>query len=1107
MLWVGAGFGALAGRPSWEQLLRRLVQSCPEDAREALGELLEQGRLRTVLAYVHRHLGDDPLGELLETVSSENADAKLSDGAARLSTLPWRACFATTYADLVQRIFTGTQAAAGKPAVISHTDVHHLSLRDHENFFILRTPPTGRAMRADGVFFDLVEEVVRTRHILFLGFEPDDPDLVQVFDLLDRVGRGNRHFAILPWVTAPEAEELADRFAIEVIPSTSSTDLVTVFGELERACAEVAVRPSDAAGQLAVLDLGRAVRAVELRADLAVDTALGLDVEWIEHLMDALPGGSVSSLSTATLLRTGSVMLAHRRVAQARRCFQQVITHGAGREFSNLARFNLALTALVEGDRAAALDGLATCAEVDRSLAIVPPRVELREVVGRTGTHIVLVCRDRESKADFEVAVATLPRPVGLEEQTHFHTAVSKLATVDHPAIKGVHGGFADGRLFGLMREPTPGFVLADTLDTEPMPLAKVVEVAAPILEGLAACHAKGVTHRNLNPSSIVVGTKTAVLRGFGFPPIIGFARPSVRAANRGYMAPELLNGGEAGAASDVYSVTAVLYRMLSGRAPAGAVPRLSSVVPDSDPRLDDLLHAGLNPEPSKRPSLGQVREQLADILATPEIGRARRAAEESVAPGQERVVDVGVPRVVGDRRSTGSMQAVGVPEQIEETVSAPGTKILLPEDPNDLEAWAWILERRPTHTEAREAVARIEAEARAADRWDRVAEALKVRAQHTQLVRDRVDILSELVGIYEQRLAAPASAFETMQQLLDERPPAEQYAGVAELARLAETTGRWSQFVESLTVVAERTTDSEQQADLYEQLGGVLAVRLGASERAVGAYEKASELRPRASTFGALVPLYRKLGRDAELAQALLSLADLRTGAERHGTLTAAAKVLRESLGEEEAAFDVISVVLAEDPDEAEAVAMGESLARALDRKPALVDILARRAHAALADSDAVEALREAAALAGELGQDDRAIELLQALVQRVPGDREATERLVARLRTATSNDPTCRTALIDALASYVDFVSAAQEKAALLLEAAELLDQELDGKERAADCRERVLELLPIDRPAAKEAAAALERWYKRQEDHAALGVLLERQANAVDADDASR
>ncbi|MBC8072791.1 MAG: protein kinase, partial [Deltaproteobacteria bacterium] len=940
VLWVGAGFGALAGRPGWAPLLRRLVTTCPEDARESLEELLEQGRLRTVLTYVHRHFGDAPLAELLEEVSREGDAAVLAEGTETLAELPWRACFATTYADLVARIF-----ASRKPEVLSHLDAHHLSLRDREGslgpqlgerMLVLRTPPTGRAMRADGVFYDLVEEVVRSRTILFLGFDPDDPDLVQIFDLLDRVGRGNTHFALLPWVSPPEAEELKDRFAIEVIPARGDASLGSMFGELARACAEVAVRPSDAAAKLTALDLGRAVRGVDLRADLALDEALSLDIEWIEHLVDALPAGSLTGLSASTLLRTGAVMLAHGRIDRARRCFQQVITQGAGREFINFARFDLAWTALYEGDRAVALDGLATCAEVDRSLAVVPPRFHIREVLGRDGTSLLLLCRDRESKTDYEIAVATLARPVGVQEHARFQAGAELLAKVEHPAIRGVRGGFADGRLFGLMREPTPGFVLADTLDEQPIALDKTLELLTPVIEGLAACHGVGLLHRNINPSHVVVAAGAAVLRGFGFPPVIAFARPSVRAANRGYMAPELLAGAAATTASDVYSIGALTYRLLTGRAPAGSLAPAHERNVGLDPRVDELLRRTLHPDVDKRPSLGQLREELQQIAAGP------------------RVAELGVPRAIVDRPSGGS---AAVPVMIEETVSAPlGQKFLPPADPDDLEAWAWILERKPTHVEARDAVARIEASAREAAQWDRVAEAVKVRAQHTQAVRERTALMRELGSIYETKLGAPASAFEILQTELEELPIAEQHDSLAELARLAELTGQWSQLAESMQLVADRTPELPRQAELYRGLGAVLAGRLGASERAVEAYEKANEAVPTAEGLLAVIPLYRKLGQGAELAGALLTLADLQTGFDRHNTLCTAAKVLREQLGDEDGALGAIEIVLAEDPDHGDALAAGESLARSLDRKPALVDILARRAQLAHGDDDAAQ-------------------------------------------------------------------------------------------------------------------------------------------------------
>lgn len=1106
VLWVGAGFGALAGRPSWEQLLRRLLPACAEKDRPALTDLIEQGRWRTVLTYVHRHHGDEPLAAVLKDVSAEAESAEIAEGAAKLSELPWRACFATTYADLVARILGGGSDGKGpKCEVLSHGDAHHLSLRDHKELFVLRTPPTGRAMRADGVFFDLVEEVVRTRTILFLGFDPDDPDLIQILDLLDRVGRGNTHYALLPWVTPPEAEELKDRFAIEVIPGAADRKLPALFSDLASACADVAVRPSGAEDKLTMLDLGRVVRGVEPRADLAIDEALAIDIAWVEHLMDALPGGGLGGLSAATLLRTGAVLLAHGRVDRARRCFQQVITQGAGREFTNLARFNLAYTAAIEGDRAAALDGLASAAEHDRSLAVVPPRFALQEVLGRTGTGLLLLCRDRETKVDYEVAVAQLARPVGEQEHSRFHEAVKKLAAIDHPAVRGVKGGFADGRLFGVMREPTPGILLADNLEGEtPMPLDKAHELIGPLVAGLSACHDAGVLHRNINPSNVLVGKDGAVFRGFGFPPVIGFARPSVRSANAGYIAPEVLAGGEATKASDLYSLAALCYRMVSGRAPAGAVPPASVRNAELDPRVDALLAAALHPEPAKRPSLASFREQLDQIVATPEIGRAQRLAAEGTTPGQEKVIDVGVPKATTERGSG----AVAVPQAIDEAVSAPlGARIVLPEDPNDLEAWAWILERKPTHLEARAAVARIESEAREALRWDRVAEAVKVRMQHSQIARERIDMMREVASIYETKLGAPGNAFEITQALIEELPPGEQHTALADLRRLAEITASWSQLADSLMIVAERTTDAAAQAALFEELGKLFAEKLGASDRALAAYEKANEIHPSAATWAAVIPLYRKADRDADLVGAMLSLADLQTGPERHGTLVAAAKVLRETLGDEEGALGAIEVVLAEDPDHADALVAAESMARSLERTATLVDILARRGQASLDDNEASAALREAAGLAKSLGDGERHIDLLQKALRRRPDDRDTTAKLVETLRPLATADAARRTALIDALSTWVDLQDVVTDKAAVLVELAGLLDQEVDGKERAADSRERVLELLPIEHPIAHDAAGNLAKWYRRQEDHAALDKLLVRQGSAKDADDAVR
>ncbi|MEM6290687.1 MAG: SIR2 family protein [Myxococcota bacterium] len=1074
VLWVGAGFGALAGRPGWEPLLEELISACPEGSHEPLRALLEQGRLRTVLTYIHSNLGDDPLAKLLQ----KGGETKLDDGASALKEIPWRACLATTYADVVKTIFTDGDEA---PQVLTPNTVHHLSLRDTEDFFVLETPPTVRSMRATSVLFDFVEELVRTRTILFLGFEPDDPDLVQILDLLERIGEGNRHFALLPLVSEPEAEEYKARYGIDVLHVDEDASLTSSIEAIGAAIGEVAVRPSDVAGEMARLDLVRAVRGVPLRADLAIDTALTVDVQWLQTLLDGLPNQALSGVPASALLSAGSVLLAHRNTERARRCFQQVVSDDAAPEFVHTARFNLAWCSLFEGDLEAAREGLASPDE--RSLALVPPRFEILDVRGFAGTQVLLHCRDRESQDVFDIAVSTLERPVGAAENNTFSELVQKLADVDHPAVCAVRGAFADGRLFGVMYDHEPGFVLADTFGDTPMDAAKTLELVIPMLEGLQACHAAGVHHRNINPRTTVAGAKGGMLRGFGFPPIVGFQRPSVQQENYGYLAPETVCGvGEA--AADVYALAALTYRCVTGHVPAGSTLPASHYNAELDVRLDDVLRDALHPNPTKRSSLATLLEGLKHIADTPGEGAAIKAAREGAEPGAERVVDLGHPQAV-DTEVSRSLQ------------------LSAPEDPDDLEAWAAILERKPTHLEARQNVDRIEDDARDAKRWDRLVEVLGVKAERAQRQQDRVKYLREMVSLFEKELGAPRNAFETLQALIESVEVAEQVKLADEVLRLASETGEWAPAAETLSVLAERAPTPEDQARLYATLAETYAERLGSPEQALASYGKAIELEPSESSLAATIPLHRKLGQEAELVGAYLSLADLQEGEAKCESLLAAAKLLRESLGDEEGAFGAVELVLEASPEHPEALELAESLAGSLERWDTLFDVLIKRASAADGE-DSVTLRRQAVSVALEhLDDTDKAVAQLTTLTQDDRTDADSAALLAELLRPAAGEDAAARAGLVDVLGNLIDQAEAAEAQGALLTEQAALLDQMPDGKDRAIDCRERVLELLPVDHELAKAAADGLEAAYKRQDDAQKLASLAKQQAQADDVD----
>ncbi|MCP5070877.1 MAG: protein kinase, partial [bacterium] len=1098
VLWAGAGFGALAGRPGWSDLCARLAEEFPKDKAQQLQDLLEQGRLRTVLSYVHRHLGDEPLHDLLTRVSEESTASELPDGAADFAELRWKACFATTYSDVLCRILAGAGSA---PDVISHTDVHGLSLRGAKDMFILRTPPTGRSMRADKVFFELVEEAVRSRTFLFLGFDIDDPDLYQILELFSRVGRGNTHYALFPFVTDAESEELFEAYGIKVVPVTGEVDLALVAGELRAACGKVTPRPSQVDVDLAKLDLARALRGVETRADLAMDFALGLDLRELEWLVDQVPG-TLTGVDPSTLLRAGCVFLAHERLEPARRCFQQVVSRGAGAEYQNIARFNLAFASFMDGDAFAAVQGINAASEADRALAVVPPRFEIVEILGRDGTRAMFSCRDRETGEHLDISVAILERPVSRHQQQRFYDEVQRLIPVEHEAIKKVRGGFADGRLFGVMSEPAPGFVLEEAIrDEKKMPLDRAVELLTPVLGGLGACHEQGIVHRNVTPRQIIMTPDGSMLRGFGPPPVMSYHRSSVRHALDGYAAPEVLAGAEPTPASDVYAVGAVLYRCLTGEVPAGSVPRPTKIYDDLDPRLNGLIETVLNPDPAQRPPAAAFAAFLGEILATP---APAQDADSASRPQAESAPTSPAPMAAAPA-------AVAAPtEEYDEIMTPPaGLRIVAPEDPDDLEGWAWILERKPTHIEAREAIERIEQRGRDEGQWDKVADVLQVRAQHVQVQHERVELLRELAELFERELGAPANAFATLQALIEDVPVPMQLELIDDLVRLGGLSGNWSQLAESITIVAGRAPDADRQAGLYAELGHVYAEQLGAPDRALSAYEHASELQPESHEhMSRLPPFYRKFNRDAELAAALLTLAEMETGSDRAAHLLEASEVLQSALEDEEGAFAALEALYDEEPDYPGTADRIEGLARSLGRHDVLVDVLSRRADAALDDAAAADLGHEVAALALEkLGDPGKAIEEYRKVLERRREDDRAARNLVQLLRNEVAAEPARRAELVDALHVLAELASGVDERVAVLAERASLLDLEPDEADQAAECREQIVSAVGAAHAAGQDAAARLEKYYRAIDAYNALAELLRKQARAKDLEGPQR
>lgn len=202
-------------------------------------------------------------------------------------------------------------------------------------------------------------------------------------------------------------------------------------------------------------------------------------------------------------------------------------------------------------------------------------------------------------------------------------------ATVDHPNVVRVRCVADDGT--ALVADWIEGADLAAVLGTHgALPAALAAQVAREALAGLAAVHAAGILHRDVKAANVLLGTDGTVrLTDFGLaslvPEVDGDGSvPEVRGSLE-TLAPEIVQGGPPSAASDVFSLGAVLAHALLGRAPfAAGTPSATldavlhadvSATLGADPRVPDALAdvttALLARAPSSRPSAAEAAQRL----------------------------------------------------------------------------------------------------------------------------------------------------------------------------------------------------------------------------------------------------------------------------------------------------------------------------------------------------------------------------------------------------------------------------------------------------------------------------------------------------------------
>jgi serine/threonine-protein kinase len=203
-------------------------------------------------------------------------------------------------------------------------------------------------------------------------------------------------------------------------------------------------------------------------------------------------------------------------------------------------------------------------------------------------------------------------------------------AGLDHDHIVAVYeAGQSEYGLFLAMRlipGPTLKHLILDGL----LDPRRSVRILAQVANALDAAHREGLIHRDIKPQNILIGERDhAYLADFGLIKAPDEARLTGTGQFIGtidYVAPEQIQGDPATAASDIYSLTGVLYECLTGEVPypkpseAATLhahvmqppPVLSERRPDLPPALDGVIAQGMAKDPWSRPSLAAELIQAA---------------------------------------------------------------------------------------------------------------------------------------------------------------------------------------------------------------------------------------------------------------------------------------------------------------------------------------------------------------------------------------------------------------------------------------------------------------------------------------------------------------
>src|SRR5438876_332427 len=268
--------------------------------------------------------------------------------------------------------------------------------------------------------------------------------------------------------------------------------------------------------------------------------------------------------------------------------------------------------------------------------------------LGSGGSGSVWLARDEHNGLDVALKIVQREGKAASRAEREAEAA----ARLRHPACQRAYGFGRDARHVYIAYEYVPGRTFREALRSRELDDASAIQAAVQILGALAHAHERGIVHRDVKPSNVLLAADHDVsvrLLDFGLAQMQEAETLTAQGDVPGtlaYIAPERLGGMQATEASDVWAVGVMLWEALAGQHPfwngsmletaraiqEGARP-LVELRPDLPKALLALVDRALDLDPRRRPTALQVAHALRDARPKRRVAKPRGRSLALAAP------------------------------------------------------------------------------------------------------------------------------------------------------------------------------------------------------------------------------------------------------------------------------------------------------------------------------------------------------------------------------------------------------------------------------------------------------------------------------------------